>query len=72
MVIDIEFEFVPLGDYSQRVELLLRSVKERKADREVQLALAQAPCVDRSLEPGTDDLVEDLERRGQPHPAYNA
>ncbi len=70
MVVDIEREVVALHDCSERGELLLRPVNQREADSEVHLAVAQPSRVDRPLEPGTDDLVEHLERICQPHSAY--
>ena len=67
MLVDVEVEVVSLDDCSQRGELFRRSVNKREADGEVHLALARPSRVDRPLKPGSDDLVEDLERLIQPH-----
>ena len=65
--VHIELEFVSLDECRQGAELLLCSVKQREADREVHFGMGQPARVDRTLKPGTDNLIEDLECLTQRH-----
>ena len=67
MVVDIECEVVPFDDCSERCELFLRSFSKREGDGEVHVLGIQPARLDRPLEPGTNDLVEDFECLRQFH-----
>jgi hypothetical protein len=71
MVVDIELEVVPLNDCSERCKLFLSSISEREDDGEIHVLEVEPSRVDRPLESGTDDLVEDFERLRQPHVCFN-
>ena len=72
MIVDVELEVVPFDDRSERDELHLRSLNERKGDDEVHALVVQSPRVDRSFESGSDDRVEDFECLRQLHRVFNA